>query len=193
MPLTLDAIHDLFALHGGAQYSGEPVTQLEHALQTAHLAEQSDADDELVTACLLHDLGHLLNPSGGSLDDTPTLQGIDDRHQHRVLPFLHGRFSGRVLGAVGRHVDAKRYLCRARPGYFERLSADSVRSLQLQGGIFGAAEAGAFIALPGAPDAVRLRVWDDLAKQAGLGTPPLAHFLERAARCALPAAATFPP
>jgi phosphonate degradation associated HDIG domain protein len=182
MPLTLQDIHHLFATHGTAQYTGEPVTQLEHALQTAHLAEQSDADDELVTACLLHDLGHLLNPQG----ETPTLQGIDDTHQYFALPFLRGVFPDRVLGAIQRHVDAKRYLCRARPGYFEKLSADSVRSLQLQGGVFDEAQSAAFIAQPGAQDAVMLRVWDDLAKQADWQTPTLAHFLERAARCALP-------
>jgi len=187
MALTLEDIHHLFATHGASQYSGEPVTQLEHALQTAHLAEQSDADDELVTACLLHDLGHLLNPQG----ETPTLQGIDDTHQYFALPFLRGVFSDRVLGAIQRHVDAKRYLCQARPDYFDKLSEDSKRSLQLQGGIFSADQAEAFIALPGAQDAVRLRVWDDLAKQADFRTPSLAHFLERAARCALPSATTL--
>jgi len=181
MALNFEDIQDLFARHGASQYSGEPVTQLEHALQTAHLAEQSDADDELVTACLLHDLGHLLNPQG----ETPTLQGIDDTHQYFVLPFLRGLFRERVLGAIQRHVDAKRYLCHARPDYFDKLSEDSRRSLLLQGGIFSAHEAAAFIALPGAQDAVVLRVWDDLAKQPNLRTPTLAHFLERAARCAL--------
>ena len=45
MALTFEDIRDLFARHGAAQYSGEPVTHLEHSLQTAHLAEQSDADD----------------------------------------------------------------------------------------------------------------------------------------------------
>ena len=138
MALTLDDIHALFARHGASQYSGEPVTQLEHALQTAHLAEQSDADDELVTACLLHDLGHLLSPQCRGLQDTPTLQGIDDTHQYFALPFLRGLFPERVLGAIQRHVDAKRYLCQARPGYFDTLSADSKRSLRLQGGVFGA-------------------------------------------------------
>ena len=186
MALTFDDIHQLFSTHGASQYSGEPVTQLEHALQTAHLAEQSGADDELVAACLLHDLGHLLNPQGHGLDDTPTLRGIDDKHQLVALPFLRGLFPDRVLGAIQRHVDAKRYLCRARPGYFEQLSADSRRRLQLQGGVFSVEQAEAVVALPGAPDAVRLRVWDDLAKQADLDTPTLAHFLERVARCALP-------
>ena len=186
MALTLADIQHLFAKHGASQYSGEPVTQLEHALQTAHLAEQSDADDELVTACLLHDLGHLLNPLG----ETPTLQGIDDTHQYFALPFLRGLFPERVLGAIQRHVDAKRYLCHARPDYLAKLSDDSRRSLQLQGGIFSADQAEAFIALPAAQDALRLRVWDDLAKQADFRTPTLAHFLARAARCALASATT---
>ena len=84
--LSLDDIALLFARHGASQYSGEPVTQLAHALQTAHLAEQSGADDALVTACLLHDLGHLLNEQG----DTPSLRGIDDTHQYYALPFLRG-------------------------------------------------------------------------------------------------------
>ncbi len=132
--LSLDDIAHLFARHGSAQYSGEPVTQLEHALQTAHLAEQSEADDELVTACLLHDLGHLLNDQG----ETPTLRGVDDTHQYFALPFLRGLFPDAVLDAIRLHVDAKRYLCQANATYHARLSDDSKRSLELQGGTFDA-------------------------------------------------------
>jgi predicted HD phosphohydrolase len=57
--------------------------------------------------------------------------------------------------------------------------------LKLQGGTFSDEQAQAFIARPGAPDAVRLRIWDDLAKTAGAPTPPLSHFMARARRCAL--------
>jgi phosphonate degradation associated HDIG domain protein len=181
--LAFADIEQLFARKGGEQYTGEPVTQLEHALQTAWLAEQDGASDALVTAALLHDLGHLLHDLG----ETPTAQGIDDIHQYRALPFLRGLFSGQhadeVLGAIAQHVDAKRYLCATRPGYFEALSDDSKRSLVLQGGIFNAQQAAHFIAQPGAAGAVRLRIWDDLAKTAGLTTPPLAHFMGRARRC----------
>ena len=179
--LSLEDIELLFARHGSAQYSGEPVSQLEHALQTAYLAEQSEASDELVTACLLHDLGHLLNEQG----ETPTLRGIDDTHQYYALPFLRGLFPPAVLDAIRLHVDAKRYLCRVDDGYWAKLSDDSKRSLALQGGTFSEEEAAAFIARPGARDAVLLRQWDDLAKQADLATPRLAHFLGRAARCSL--------
>jgi phosphonate degradation associated HDIG domain protein len=179
--LSLEDIELLFARHGWTQYSGEAVTQLEHALQTAHLAEQSDAGDELVTACLLHDLGHLLNEQG----ETPTLRGIDDAHQYFALPFLRGLFADSVLDAIRLHVDAKRYLCQANADYRVRLSDDSKRSLELQGGVFDAAQAAAFLTQPGARDAVMLRQWDDLAKQVDWRTPPLAHFMLRAARCVL--------
>jgi phosphonate degradation associated HDIG domain protein len=179
--LSLEDIEMLFARHGNAQYSGEPVTQLEHALQTAYLAEQSEASDELVTACLLHDLGHLLNEQG----ETPTLRGIDDTHQYFALPFLRGLFPDGVLDAIKHHVDAKRYLCRANDGYWAKLSDDSKRSLELQGGVFEPGEAAAFLGRPGARDAVLLRQWDDLAKQADWQTPSLAHFMSRAARCAV--------
>ena len=183
--LSLADIEMLFARRGAEQYSGEPVTQLEHALQTAHLAEQSEASDALVTAGLLHDLGHLLNHQG----ETPTLRGIDDAHQYFALPFLRGLFPDAVLNAIKLHVDAKRYLCQANANYFARLSDDSTRSLVLQGGVFSAEQASAFLTQAGARDAVLLRQWDDLAKRAGLQTPSLAHFLGRAARCALPDAA----
>lgn len=179
MALTLQDIDTLFARHGTAQYSGEPVTQLEHALQSAYLAEQAGADDELVTAALLHDLGHLLNDQG----ETPSLRGVDDVHQYFALPFLRGVFGERVLCAIKWHVDAKRYLCATRPDYWASLSADYKRSLQLQGGVFSAEQAAQFIAQENAPEAVQLRLWDDQAKSADLVTPTLAHYLARARRC----------
>ena len=184
MALSIEDIEQLFAAKGSEQYSGEPVTQLEHALQTATLAEAEDANDAMVTAALLHDLGHLLHDFGG----TPTARGIDDVHQYRALPFLRGAFGAEVLDAIRLHVDAKRYLCATHEGYFAALSEDSKRSLGLQGGIFNEGQAEAFIALPGAAGAVQLRLWDDAAKTAGAATPPLSHFLARARRC-MPASA----
>jgi phosphonate degradation associated HDIG domain protein len=182
MALTLQDIERLFNERGHEQYSGEPVTQLQHALQTAALGEVEGASDALVTAALLHDLGHLLHDLG----DTPSLHGVDDVHQYRALPFLRGLFSDEVLNAIKLHVDAKRYLCATHVGYHADLSADSKRSLILQGGIFSADETAKFIAQPGAQDAVRLRLWDDLAKDAYMITPPLSHFIQRARRCAKP-------
>src|SRR5215813_11033117 len=124
MAMTIPDIRALFEAKGDRMYSGEPVTQLEHALQTAALAEEAGADAALISAALLHDLGHLLNDQG----ETPTERRIDDVHQYYALPFLRALFGDDVLEPIRLHVDAKRYLCATRPGYQAALSADSQRS-----------------------------------------------------------------
>lgn len=129
MALTLTDIRHLFDTYGAIAYSGEPVTQLQHALQTAALAEEAGADETLVGAAFLHDLGHLLNLQG----ETPSERGIDDLHQYFALPFLRPLFGNAVLEPIRLHVDAKRCLCAIDESYFSTLSADSVRSLKLQG------------------------------------------------------------
>ena len=180
MGLSLGDIETLFRDHGHIEYSGENVTQLEHALQAAKLAECENAADTLVTAALLHDLGHMLNPQG----ETPTARGIDDQHQYYAIPFLRPLFPPAVIEAIRLHVDAKRALCALDPGYYAALSEDSKRSLALQGGIFSRAQVEAFMAKPYAEDAMRVRRWDDRAKTPGESTPPLAHYLSIAKRCA---------
>ena len=173
MALSIDDICGVFAAKGDRMYSGEPVTQLEHALQTATLAQNAGADPALITAALLHDLGHMLNDQG----ETPTERGIDDIHQYAALPFLRPTFGDDVLEPIRLHVDAKRYLCAKRAGYYDALSLDSKRSLALQGGIYSPSDADIFAARVGASRAVELRVWDDAAKTAGAKTPPLAYFM----------------
>ncbi|MEA3087804.1 MAG: hypothetical protein QOC89_5501 [Paraburkholderia sp.] len=173
MALSLNDIRSLFEAYGSLAYSGEPVTQLEHALQSGALAEQEGAGDELVAAAFLHDLGHLLNLQG----ETPTGRGIDDLHQYFALPFLRPVLSDAVLEPIRLHVDAKRCLCAIDDTYFGQLSADSVRSLELQGGIFGKEEAEAFLQKPYAEDALRLRRWDDRAKEERRATPGLDHYM----------------
>jgi phosphonate degradation associated HDIG domain protein len=180
MALSIEDIRQLYASHGGIAYSGEPVTQLEHALQSGMLAEQAGASEELVVAAFLHDLGHLLNLQG----DSPTVQGIDDQHQYFALPFLRRVLPEAVLEPIRLHVDAKRCLCAIDPEYFGKLSADSVRSLKLQGGVFSQEEAQAFLAKPYAQDALQLRRWDDRAKVEGLETPDLTHYVELVAEVA---------
>lgn len=183
MALTIDDIERLFQNKGHEQYSGESVTQLQHALQTAFLGEQEGASQEMITAAFLHDLGHLLHELG----DTPSMHGVDDVHQYRVIPFVRHLFPASIIDAIQRHVDAKRYLCAVRPDYYQDLSQDSKRSLILQGGIFTQAQSETFIAEPGAANAVRVRLWDDLAKQPEAQTPSLSHYIQIAKRCALSA------
>jgi len=164
----------LYEEKGGREYEGEGVSQLEHALQAATHAERAGAPPALVCAALLHDIGHLLNDKG----ETPTLRGVDDQHQNAALPFLRGRFPAAVLEPIRLHVDAKRYLCATRADYYGRLSEDSKRSLELQGGVFSAAEAERFIRQPHAAEAVKVRLWDDAAKTRGAATHGLDHFAQ---------------
>jgi len=179
MGLRIEDIQRLFQAHGHIAYSGEGVTQLEHALQAGLLAEKEEAPEALVTAAFLHDLGHLLNLQG----ETPTERGIDDQHQYFAIPFLRPLFPPVVIEPIRLHVDAKRALCALEPDYYEALSEDSKRSLTLQGGIFSQAETDAFLEKPFAEDAIRVRRWDDAAKVAGVATPGIAHYLAIATRC----------
>jgi phosphonate degradation associated HDIG domain protein len=172
--LSLNDIRGLFEEHGNLAYGGEQVSQREHALQCAALAEQENAGEELIASALLHDIGHLLNRRGGG---TPTARGIDDLHQYFALPFLRPVLPDAVLEPMRLHVDAKRCLCAIDDTYFGTLSPDSVRSLKLQGGVFSDEEAQVFLSKPYAEDALRLRRWDDLAKVANRVTPDIDHFL----------------
>jgi len=173
--LTLERIEALFAGYGAAYYGGEAISQTEHALQCALLAEQAGEPEALIVAALLHDVGHLM------LAESST---TDMRHQEAGADALAALFGADVTEPVRLHVAAKRYLCARDPAYHASLSPASQHSLALQGGPFDVAQADAFGAGPYAQAATRLRRYDDLAKVVGLATPPLAHYLAMAARCA---------
>lgn len=172
MALTVEEITALFQTRGAAQYGGEAINQLQHALQCAHLAERASASSELVAAALLHDLGHMLVQREPAKD-----AGVDDLHQYLALPFLRGVFPDAVLEPIRMHVDAKRYLCQVDSRYQANLSPASQRSLALQGGPFSGEEAAAFMAQAFAAEAVALRRWDDQAKDPAAMPPDWAHYL----------------
>jgi phosphonate degradation associated HDIG domain protein len=167
-----EEILKLLSERGDSEYGNEAVTQLEHALQTAELAAEQDADDCLITAALLHDIGHMLHELP---EDAPD-HGIDDRHEITGAHWLESRFSPEVSEPVGLHVPAKRYLCAIDPVYHDGLSEPSRQSLVLQGGKMGPEEVAVFEKNPHYKQAVRLRLWDDEAKVQGKATRPLQTF-----------------
>src|SRR6516225_6317978 len=116
--------------------AGEPVSQTEHALQTAWAAEQAGAASALIAAALLHDIGHLLH----DLPEDCAHHGIDDAHEVRGARWLVQHFGPDVTEPVRLHVPAKRYLCSTDPAYRSQLSEASELSLKLQGGPFTPAE-----------------------------------------------------
>jgi predicted HD phosphohydrolase len=180
----LERISRWFALHGATSCEGnrrESVSALNHALQCAQLAEQARADSALVTAALLHDVGHFV-----AIDDIGTNDAIDDVHELRGSAVLARDFPPAVIEPIRLHVSAKRYMTAIDPSYLAGLSPASVHSLAQQGGPFGGAELARFEALPFAEDAVRLRRWDDIAKMPGRPTPTLGYYLALADELRLP-------
>jgi phosphonate degradation associated HDIG domain protein len=171
----------LFAQSGDSAYLGEAVSQTEHALQTAHLAERDGSPSTLIAAALLHDIGHLLH------------DGRDGAHEAVGAQWLGRHYGPAVTRPLELHVAAKRYLCAVDVHYLARLSPASQESLTAQGGPFTEAEAHAFEQLPLAAASVKLRRWDDEAKIVGRAVPPLAHYithLEQARHDAPPVEAT---
>lgn len=169
----LELLVQMLRDRGHEQYGTEAVSQLEHALQCATLAEAAHSSPALIAASLLHDIGHLVHDLGEDAAE----RGIDDLHEHRATGLLKRLFGPAVAEPIKLHVNAKRYLCAVDPDYWSSLSPASKTSLELQGGIYSNAEAGAFISQPFAPDAVELRRWDDLAKEPQYKTPGLEHFI----------------
>ncbi len=181
----LPHIARLMAENGRKQYGLHDVTQLQHALQSAWLAEQDGAEAPLIAAALLHDIGHMTH----ALGENPAAGGIDDRHEEVGYAFLAPWFGPEVTEPVRLHVAAKRYLCAAEPDYLARLAPDSILSLKLQGGPMTEAESAAFRALPHAEAALRLRRYDEEAKVKDMQTPPLETFMSYVAACVRPASA----
>ena len=170
---------DLLEGKGSRRYGLSDVNQLQHALQAALLAEQAGCNAALITASLLHDIGHMVH----NLGENPAEEGVDDRHEELGRAYLAALFGPDVTEPVRLHVPAKRYLCATEADYFARLSPDSVLSLKLQGGPMSADEVAKFRASPHAAAAVQLRRFDEAAKIANLQTPPVAHFLPYVRAC----------
>ena len=168
----VDYLLELLAKKGSdIQYGNEDVTQLEHALQCAELAEQHNKPDAFITAALLHDIGHLLYE-----DKDPIHQGKDGVHEDLGADYLEKYFGEEVTLPIRAHVASKRYLAAVEDGYYDELSEASKKSLKVQGGIFSKEEAKEFINKPQMKEAVEMRRFDDQAKILNKKTPSVEHF-----------------
>ena len=171
---TVDDILEFLSGAGEFEYHGERVSQLEHALQCAHLAQLNSGSEEEVIAALLHDIGHIWPVEGREMTSVGVVQ--HDAIGARALRSLG--FSEAVADIVGGHVLAKRYLVATDGKYASQLSDASVESLRLQGGPMSTAEVEAFSRLPHGSGAVRVRTWDDCAKTPGAEVRGLESYRE---------------
>ena len=164
----------------GQSHYDEKVTQLEHALQAAHLAQGQGADEHLVVAALLHDIGHLITDEHNGQDD---FLANDAMHEQAGYLWSRQYFCASVAEPIKLHVSAKRWLCSEDRSYLLKLSDASQRSYVLQGGAMNKEELGAFERQPHSQDAVQLRKWDDDAKTPNLVVPGLEHYREAVITC----------
>ena len=153
-------IEDIFDRRGAESYLGEDVTMSQHMLQAAQCAEKSGADDSLIVAALLHDIGHYKN----EIPETALAKGKNNYHEEAGANFLEDYFPVSVVEPIRQHVAAKRYLCAVKSDYFEHLSAASVHSLNLQGGPMNEDEVREFEKNDYLEQCIKLRYWDDDAK-----------------------------
>ena len=168
----VDYLLDLLKTKGAdIQYGNEDVTQLEHALQCAELAEQHKLPGSTIAAALLHDVGHLIYEDGD-----PIHAGKDGHHENLGADYLSKYFHEDVTIPIRAHVDSKRYLSSTEDGYYDSLSEASKLSLKVQGGPFTKEEAEEFIRKPFMKEAVEMRRFDDMAKVLNKKTPDLNHF-----------------
>jgi [1-hydroxy-2-(trimethylamino)ethyl]phosphonate dioxygenase len=169
----VEFIADIFLRRGADSYLGEDVTMSEHMLQGAQLAEQAGADEGLVAAILLHDIGHYTNEFPEDALD----RGINNHHDSAGAAVLAPYFPPEVVDCVRHHVAAKRYLCATDPTYFNRLSDASVHTLNLQGGPMSDEEVTIFESEKNLAAIIQVRKWDEAGKVAGVTTPAFSHYM----------------
>lgn len=175
-----DEILDLYILYGAADYIGEPVSQLEHMCQSAMIAEEEEADEEMVLAAFLHDIGHLFE----FIQPVASMSGVGVVDHEKLAEdyLLEKGFSSRVSKLVKSHVDAKRYLTFRYPEYFLQLSDASKETLKHQGGVMTAEEATVFEQDPLFKDYLRMRNWDDRAKIQNMPLKDIQYYKEMVVR-----------
>ena len=132
----------------------------------------------MITACLLHDTGHLLNNDARQA----IRNGEDTEHEHIAVDYLWSWFSPAITSPIRWYVDATRYLCATDKTYFAKLSKGSVRHLEVQGGPFDRQEVARFESQPYYKETVQLRRWDETFKSTLTTTPSIDHFLNFASQ-----------
>ncbi|EDO37572.1 predicted protein [Nematostella vectensis] len=167
-------IFDLYRKYGANDYIGEPVSQTEHMVQAAMLAEKEGFGDDVILGAFFHDIGHLIGFDQGlsQMGDVGT-----DKHDIVGQTYLRDLgFPDSVTNMVWGHVEAKRYLVFKDAGYHEKLSEASKLTLVYQGGPMNEEEANRFESLSVFKAMVKMRSWDEQAKESGAIIEPLEKY-----------------
>jgi predicted HD phosphohydrolase len=173
--MIINYIFYYYEKYGNYDYIGENVSQIEHMIQGAMLAEEEQQPPEIVVAMFLHDIGHLLEYDSKSKNKMGDYGIVD-----------HERFGKEFLEEIGipypipdlvnNHVISKRYLVSKDINYYNNLSEASKKTLKLQGGIMNSEEMTEFENNPLFNKSLIVRGYDDRSKVAGLNINSLDYY-----------------
>ena len=157
-------------------YIGEKITISEHMIQSAMLAEKDNQSKEVILACLFHDIGHLLqieNDSGNM-----SKYGVKNHEKITKKFLLDNNIPEPIPSLAENHVKAKKYKTFKNPNYFNKLSNASKQTLIFQGGPMTEQEAIEFERDELFSESLRLREYDDEAKEIGVELRGLGYYKE---------------
>lgn len=175
---NIEEIFELYETYGKGEYIGEPVSLVEHMWQAAELAKKEGYDEEVILAAFFHDIGHLaIHNSPVELMDGV---GVVDHEKIGADYLQEMGFSETICNLIQNHVQAKRYLTYKNYDYYQKLSSASKITLTYQGGVMDEREAEAFEADPFHSVYIKLREWDDKAKEVNVTLPPLEKYRQMA-------------
>ena len=169
----VDTIFSILETSANQNYIGEKISQREHALQCAKLAADDGADNETIAAALLHDIGHLYGQENAQQMNGYGVAEHEELGAHFVVSY---GFSEKIAELIRGHVQAKRYLTWKDKNYYNNLSHASKETLKHQGGPMTKKEALAFEQEPLFECKLKMRAWDEQAKQVGWSVPDLEQY-----------------
>jgi 2-amino-1-hydroxyethylphosphonate dioxygenase (glycine-forming) len=160
---VIKEIFMLYNRYGSEDYIGEPVSQLEHMSQAAQFAIAESFDDEVVLAAFFHDIGHICVMQ----NEDNNMGGLGIKSHEKIgADYLRSKgFPEKIAKLVENHVQAKRYLTFKYSEYYNSLSMASKKTLAMQGGRMSESEAQAFEKDPLFSLSIRMRQWDEQAKE----------------------------
>jgi len=166
-------IFNLYQQYGEDDYIGEPVSQIEHMCQAADFAKEEGFDDEVILAAFFHDIGHFcFRENNKSMDGYGNIN-----HEKIGADYLRAKgFSERIAKLVENHVAAKRYLTFKDHNYYSKLSEASKKTLEFQGGVMTKDEAEMFENDDLFEMSIKMRMWDEAAKETNKPLPDIEIF-----------------
>ena len=169
----VDEIFFFYETYGNNDYIGEEVTQIEHMVQSAMLAENDCKSNEIILAAFLHDIGHLI-----AFNSTDTMGGLGATgHENIGAEYLRSKkIIYPIPELVCNHVKGKRYLTYKYADYYNKLSDASKKTLEYQGGPMNQKEAEEFEKDPLFKESLKMREYDDKSKIVGMKINNLKYY-----------------